>query len=138
MSNDRQIPKKYKVVWTLLAVMFVPALFTSGSLSWWFSVVCLGHFAAWEASGVMSARIGDTLSESVWAILQVKDNSPVNRALFPLIMGAFAGAACLFVGIVYGAAAQHMSDWARLAAAIAIACGTLGFLVRHFRRGDSL
>ena len=135
---DRKIPKKYALVWGMLSLLFVPALATPGTLSWYCGVASLLWFAIWEAHGVMSARAGDTLSESVWAVLKVQDNSPVNRALFPLIMGAFAGAACLFVGVIYGAAEQSMSVWARLAAAICIACGTLGFLVRHFRRGDSL
>lgn len=135
---NRTIATRYKIVWSALAALFVLALFTTGGASWWFSAACLVWFAAWEAHGVATKAAGDTLSESVWSLLDVQDNQPINRALFPLLMGIFGGAACLFVGIVDGAADQSMSVWARIVAAVLVAAGTLGFLVRHFRRGDSL
>ena len=121
----------------MLGVLFVLALFTSGEYSWWFSTICLLWFALWETHGIAAKAAGDTLSESVWAMLDVDDNKPVNRALFPLIMGVFTAAACLFIGIVDGASTQTMSVWARVIASFFVSCGTLAFLLRHFRRGDS-
>ena len=95
-------------------------------------------FAVWEGHGIATKAAGDTLSESVWAILDVEDHKPVNRALFPLIMSLFVAAAVLFVGVIQGAQDQTMSIVPRVIAACFIGCGTLGFLNRHFRRGDSL
>ena len=135
--RTRTIPKRYVAIWSVLAALFVAALFTAGELSWWLSLTCLAWFGLWEFHGVASAKPNDTLSESIWTILNVQDNKPTNRALFPLVMGCFAGAACLFAGVVYGGGDQSMSPWAQLAAALFVAGGTLGFLVRHFRRGDS-
>ena len=126
-----------RIVWAILAALFAFALFAPGAWSFGGGLVALIWFGAWEAKGVASARRGDTLSESVWAILDVHDGAPRNRALFPLVMGIFAGAAALFVGVVEGAAEQSVSVVARTVAACLVAAGTLGFLVRHFRRGDS-
>ena len=136
--KDRQIPKRYIAIWSVLGALFVLALFTSGEYSWWFSTICLLWFAVWETHGIASKESGETLSESIWSILDVEDHRPVNRALYPLIMGVFAGAACLFVGIVDGSSTQTMSIWARVIAAFFVAAGTMAFLSRHFRRGDSL
>ena len=138
MSSDRKIPRRYIAIWSVLGVLFTLALFTTGETSWWLSLICLLWFAVWETHGIATKAAGDTLSESCWAILDVQDNSPVNRSLVPLVMGLFTGAACLFIGIVDGASTQTMSVWARVVAAFFVACGTLAFLVRHFRRGDSL
>ena len=91
----------------------------------------------WETHGIASKESGETLSESIWAILDVEDHKPVNRSLVPLVMGTFTGAACMFIGIVDGSATQTMSVWARVVAAFFVAAGTLAFLLRHFRRGDS-
>ena len=137
MNIPRRIPRRYVAVWCVLAVLFSVALFAPGAASWWFSLATLAWFGAWEAAGIASARKGDTLSESVWALLDVQAHKPVNRALFPLVMGLFAAAACLFAGVVEGAGEQWMSNVPRTIAACLVGAGTLGFLVRHFRRGDS-
>ena len=126
-----------KVVWSILAAMFVSALMLPGTPSWIASVFCLFWFGVWEGVGIASKAKGDTLSESVWAMLDVEDHKPTNRALFPLVMGSFSAAAVLFVGVVQGAEHVSMSAVPRVVAACAVAAGTLGFLLRHFRRGDS-
>lgn len=136
MSTPR-IPRYYCVVWGILALLFVAALFTWGELSWYLSLLCLIWFGCWEARGIARNTVGDTLSESVWRLLDVQQHAVVNRALYPLVMGVFTGAACMFIGVVEGAAEQSMSVWSRIVATIFIASGTLAFLFRHFRRGDS-
>ena len=135
--KDRQIPKRYIAIWSVLGVLFTLALFTTGETSWWLSLICLLWFGVWETHGIASKESGETLSESIWAILDVEDHKPVNRSLVPLVMGTFTGAACMFIGIVDGSATQTMSVWARVVAAFFVAAGTLAFLLRHFRRGDS-
>ena len=133
----RRIPPRYAVVWTILAALFAAALFSTGTASWILSGACLGWFAIWESLGIASKRKADTLSESVWALLDVENHRPVNRALFPLVMGVFSAAAVLFIGFVEGVADLTMHTIPRVVAASLVAAGTLGFLVRHFRRGDS-
>ena len=134
---DRQIPKFYTLIWTVLAVLFTGALMTSGTVSWYFSLLCLCWFSVFEIAGISSAKAGDTLSETVWKILDIRNNTPTNRALFPLVMGLFSAASCLFIGIVEGAHDTNMSTIARIIAASFVSAGTLAFLLRHFRRGDS-
>ena len=138
----RVIPLKYKCVWGVEALLFVLALFTG---SWWVGFVALLWFALWETKGVVSVKAGDTLSESIWKILEVRDKSPGNLALYPLVMGLFAGAGALFVGLVVGGdgslklpafGAEIGVFWLGLAAGC-VSLGVLGFLARHFWRGDS-
>ena len=138
----RVIPKRSKVVWWVEALLFVLALFTG---SWWLGFMALMWFAAWEAKGVVSDEEGDTLSESVWKILAVRGEEPVRKALYPLVMGLFAGAGVLFVGLVVSGGGAFsvpawdavMGVWYRGVAAGCVSLGVLGFLARHFWRGDS-
>lgn len=138
MSQDRQIPKRYIAIWSMLGVLFTLSLFTTGETSWWFSLISLLWFALWETHGIASHKAGETLSESIWAILDVEDHKPVNRSLVPLVMSLFTAAAVMFVGVIQGVQDQTMSIVPRVIAACFIGCGTLAFLNRHFRRGDSL
>ena len=132
----RQIPPFFLAVWSVLAVVFVLVLLLP-PFSWWLSAFMLAWFAVFETHGVVSRRKFDTLSETIWRILYVKDNRPTNLALFPLVMGLFAAFATLFVGLVAGAAERVMPGWAPVVAAVFVGIGTLGFLWRHFWRGDS-
>ena len=132
-----KIPLKSSIVWSILAALFVVALFFTGALAWWMSVVTLVWFAIFETKGIISTQAEDTLSESVWQLLQIKNDKPVNLALYPLVMGCFAGAACLFIGIVAGAAEMEMSRWAQISSASFISIGTLVFLARHFWTGSN-
>ena len=130
----RRIPKLCAAVWLVQLALFAGTLFTG---NWWMAAFTLAWFAVWETVGVVRPRKGDTLSESVWAILDVQDNAPVNRALYPLVMGVFCGAGILFVGLVAGVRTREMGDWSLIGAAVFVAVGALCFLFRHFRRGDS-
>ena len=134
---SRAIPRKFAAIWAALGALFIGALFLPDGPSWWLSAFTLAWFAFWEARGIANKRPSDTLSESIWAILDVENHQPTNRALFPLVMGVFAAAAVLFVGLVEGAGERSMSVWPRSIGACFVAAGTLAFLVRHFRRGDS-
>lgn len=137
---NRHIPKRASIVWAVEGALFAAALMIGQpTVAWCVAALALAWFAAWEAHGVVTTEAGDTLSESIWKLLDVRDNKPVNRAFFPLVMGVFLGAVCLFVGLVAGTMPWpfELHGGFRIAAAVAVGAGTYGFLWRHFRRGDS-
>ena len=134
----RKVPTEYRLVWWALAALFAAALFASGELSWWLSLASLAWFGVWETHGIVRHKTDETLSFSVWTILDVQDHHPKRKALVPLVMGIFAAASAMFVGVVDGSATLEMSTAARVIAACFVAAGTLLFLRRHFARGDSL
>ena len=127
----------YKIVWGAQAAIFAVAMLTPGRTSWFLSLAALLWFAVWETSGVISSRQGDTLSEQVWKLLNVRDKRPKNVAFFPLIMGCFAGAAFLFIGLAGSMGVYEMPTWATVCAASSVALGVLLFLVWHFWRGGN-
>ena len=130
----RVIPTASKVVWSVEAALFVLTLFTS---SWWIGLATLVWFGVFEAVGVATSRPGDTLSESIWKLLDVRDHAVGNKAFYPLVMGVFVGAGVLFVGLVAGAGGFVLHRAYPTVAAGFVAAGVVAFLFRHFRRGDS-
>ena len=136
--KERLIPLRSKVVWTVEAVLFAFALLWQGDAAVIWAAAALAWFGVFEARGVASAAHGDTLSESVWSLLDVENKRVGNVALYFLVMGLFCAAGTLFVGIV-----AELADWeggynaVRPAAASMVALGTIAFLARHFWRGDS-
>ena len=135
---DRRVPDIYLGVWSALALLLFGALLLPGTPGWYFAVGCLLWFGVFEFAAIVRGHTERTLSYACWTILDVQDKGIVNRALKPLVFSLFIAAAVLFVGVVIGADTQSMSVWPRGLAAICIACGTLGFLCRHFRKGSSL
>ena len=133
----RRIKPRFVVIWGTLAVLFSVALLAPDAVSWWASAATLAWFGIWETKGIVSPAKGDTLSESVWTILQVKDGKPVNIALVPLVAGVFWAAAVLFIGLVDGSATLDLATGWRVGAATAVAAGTLGFLAFHFWTGGN-
>ena len=128
-----------KTVWTTQFVLWVIALF---SPCMWASVAALLWFVVWETKGVWTKRGGDTLSESCWRLLDVEDNKPTYVALYYLVMGWFASAAWLFIGVVAWTNGGFELDasglvFTKVMAALSFCIGVMAFLFRHMRRGDS-
>ena len=129
----RRIPLYAKVVWAAEALLLFTAMFTPWPPGQWVALIALLWFVGWEASGIISERRGDTLSELCWKILAVRDHMPVNKALYPLVMGFFGAAVVLFVRLAW-----WWSGWPGGVGALCFAVGVYMFLLRHIRRGDSL
>ena len=131
------IPLKSKIVWSVQALLFMAACLSPDVVSFYAAALALAWFAVFETKGILTAKRGDTLSESVWSLLGAKNRKVTNTALSPLVGGIFVGAAILFVGLVAGMQAQEMYREFRVLAAVSIAAGTLWFLRRHFSWGGN-
>lgn len=132
---QRDVPTFCKVIWTVQAMLVAFALFTADSVSFWVSALALLWFAVFETVGIVNDSPGDTCSESVWKLLDVRHGRPREQAMVPLVFGAFAAALTLGVGLAVGVAEQSMGDIWRGLAATWLAVGTGWFLWRHFRWG---
>ena len=128
----------YWMVWGSFTLGVLASLMFVGGWSYWFSVASLLWFTFWELLGILSRKQGDTLSEAVWKLLDIREKKPTEFTLFSLFMGAFACACMLAVGLVAGAETREMPDWARIAGVSSLVFGgVMPFLGIHMWRGGN-